>query len=254
MKTPDLNPDWVVEDLSEQGQLDLGRLKHFGGGAYDVEAGLAAFEERIGDGQQPSPGSARRPRGFLIGALAVCGIASIVSFAVLRTGESAPPPAARAPVAIAAEAPPVPTTATAARATEITPSMTSVSVDALPTVATAHSRPMAPPAGTTAIAPSAAAAEASDLVEAEVRHASTLRIAARTDPERALALAAEGDRLYPKGLLHAEREAIAIEALARLDRWSEAQARGEAFANAYPLHPRTGRIRAIVNRERPWEL
>jgi hypothetical protein len=254
MKTPDLNPDWVVEDLSEQGQLDLGRLKHFGGGSYDVEAGLAAFEERIGDGQQPSPGSARRPRGFLVGALAVCGIASIVSFAVLRKGESAPPSAAqapRAPVAIAAEAPPVPTTA---RAVDVTPSMTSVSVDTLPTVTTPHSRPMAPPAGTTAIAPSAGAAESSDLVEAEVRHASTLRIAARTDPERALALAAEGDRLYPKGLLHAEREAIAIEALARLDRWSEAQARGEAFANAYPLHPRTGRIRAIVNRERPWEL
>jgi hypothetical protein len=251
MKTPNLRPDWAAEDLPEQGQEDLGRLKQFGGGPFDVERGLAAFEERIGKGQ---PGPASAPRGILIGALVVCGVASMVGFAAFRHGASAPPPPPPlAPVAMAPLAPRPETVETTAQPAQPTTSMTSVSVDALPTVAIAAPRAAAPSAGTTSIAPAAGGAEAGDLIEAEVRHASTLRIAARTDPRRALALAAEGDQLFPRGLLHAEREAIAIEALARLDRWSEARARGEAFANAYPQHPRTGRIRAILNGERAWE-
>lgn len=254
MKTPDPRPDWA-EGLPEQGQEDLRRLMQFGGGPFDVDAGLAAFEERIA---KVPPGPVVSPRSLLLGALVLSGLAAVAGFAALRGAVPGPPPSTLAPAARAsAPARPAELQATVEAATPAT-SLPSVSVDTLPTVASAPARPIpAPTAPTsTASAPATAAgqAEAGDLVEAEVRHASTLRIVARTDPRRALALAAEGDRLFPSGLLHAEREAIAIEALARLDRSSEASARADAFASAYPTHPRTGRIRAISRGERPWEL
>lgn len=233
MKAPD------EMDLPPEARQDLALLKQFGGGRYDVEAGLRAFEERIAS---PPPSSGRLPRTLLLCALAVCGVASVAVVASHR--EVAPPPAmpiviASAPAVTQTEVPP-PAPA---------PTLTSVSIDTLPTVATSTAHPSAPvsaPAPTPTV-------DAPDLVDAEVRQAATVRSAARTDPAEALALAAEGDRQFPKGLLHAEREAIAIEALARLGRTSEAKTRGEAFANAYPSHPRTGRIRAIVSGERPWE-
>jgi hypothetical protein len=248
MKTPEPTPDWA-EGLPEQGQEDLRRLMQFGGGPFDVEAGLAAFEKRIAKVQ---PGPASAPRSLLVGALVLSGLAAVAGYAVLRADVPAPPRSTLAPAATAsAPARPAEAEITVAVAVPAT-SIPSVSVDALPTVASAHSRPVPAPAVTTSIAISNET-EAGDLVEAEVRHASTLRIVARTDPGRALALATEGDRLFPNGLLHAEREAIAIEALARLGRSSEARARADAFASASPTHPRTGRIRAIARGERPWE-
>ena len=247
MKTPDPSPDWAASDLPEQGQEDLRVLKELGGGPYDVEAGLAAFEERIANAP---PGQALAPRSFAIGALVLGGLAAVAGFASLRSEASMPAATTAAPAALASE--PVPRLRVETVVAPAT-SIPSVSVDALPTVASAHPRPVPAPAVPPSTTTPVRQADTADLVEAEVRHASTLRIVARTDPRAALALAAEGDRQFPNGLLHAEREAIAIEAFARLERAEDVRTRAEAFLSTYPMHPRAGRVRAIARGERPWE-
>jgi hypothetical protein len=262
MKTSDLKPDWALTDLSEEGQEDLRRLKQFGGGAFDVDAGHAAFEARIA---KTPPAKRSSPRGLLVGALVLSGLVLATGFATLHTQTSTAPPAAPTSATDSTPAAPVVnaelTAAPASVPTSSLPTTTipSVNVEALPTVVSMPVRsvpaPAVPPVATAGSGTTSTAlqAPAVDLVEAEVRHASRLRIVARTDPREALSLAAEGDRLFPNGLLHAEREAIAIEALARLERTGEARTRAEAFTNAYPSHPRAGRIRAISKGERPWE-
>jgi outer membrane biosynthesis protein TonB len=60
------------------------------------------------------------------------------------------------------------------------------------------------------------------------------RRALASDPNRALALTREHARSYPKGVLAQEREVIAIEALKRLGRSSEADARRGTFEERYP--------------------
>jgi outer membrane protein assembly factor BamD (BamD/ComL family) len=54
------------------------------------------------------------------------------------------------------------------------------------------------------------------------------------NPSRALALVSEHKSEYPKSALAQERELIAITALVRLGRSSEAEARAERFRKAYP--------------------
>jgi hypothetical protein len=55
-----------------------------------------------------------------------------------------------------------------------------------------------------------------------------------SDPNRALSLTREHARTYPNGVLAQEREVIAIEALRRLGRSSEADARRGTFEQRYP--------------------
>lgn len=58
--------------------------------------------------------------------------------------------------------------------------------------------------------------------------------ALKSDPRRALELTRRHKQLYPQGSLSQEREVIAIEALARLDKKSSAHERAEAFSEKYP--------------------
>lgn len=62
-----------------------------------------------------------------------------------------------------------------------------------------------------------------------------------TNPARALALTEEHRRRFPKGALSQEREVIAIEALKKLGRGTEAKKRGDAFSAENPdtIHRRT---------------
>jgi hypothetical protein len=75
--------------------------------------------------------------------------------------------------------------------------------------------------------PHAAAPSEADLLE-------QARVAMRSDPARALARANEHRQRFPGGALIQEREVIAIKALRALGRTSEADARAEAFAKAFP--------------------
>jgi len=58
--------------------------------------------------------------------------------------------------------------------------------------------------------------------------------ALKSDPARALAITREHKRLYPAGALSQEREVIAIEALARLNRKGSAQEKANQFSQKYP--------------------
>jgi hypothetical protein len=62
-----------------------------------------------------------------------------------------------------------------------------------------------------------------------------------SNPTRALALTEEHRRRFPKGALSQEREVIAIEALKKLGRGSEAKKRGDVFSAENPdtIHRRT---------------
>lgn len=63
-----------------------------------------------------------------------------------------------------------------------------------------------------------------------------------TDPTAALALLSEHERLAPSGVLTPEREAIAVEALARLGRHPEARRRGERFLERWPSSAHRSRV------------
>ncbi len=66
------------------------------------------------------------------------------------------------------------------------------------------------------------------------------------NPARALALCEQHRRLYPRGVLVQEREVLAVEALQRLGRHSQAVARGERFLKAFPGSAHQSKIAAIV--------
>jgi hypothetical protein len=69
-----------------------------------------------------------------------------------------------------------------------------------------------------------------------------------SNPSGALALTEEHVRRFPSGSLVPEREVLAIEALARLGRVSEARARLAAFRDRFPQSPHLAHLDALVNR------
>lgn len=66
------------------------------------------------------------------------------------------------------------------------------------------------------------------------------------DPAAALALTQTLEEAYPRGALVQEREAIAIEALAKLGRLEEAQARLRRFLSAHPESPHRMRLERLA--------
>jgi len=70
--------------------------------------------------------------------------------------------------------------------------------------------------------------------------------ALRTSPQLALTKTQEHARKYPRGLLSQEREVIAIEALVKLGRRPEAEARAARFEKSYPGSTHARRIEALL--------
>lgn len=68
-----------------------------------------------------------------------------------------------------------------------------------------------------------------------------------TDPARAVALAQEGERRFPRGLFSEEREAIVVLGELGLER-PNARARAERFLRAHPRGPLSNRIRRTLDR------
>lgn len=88
-----------------------------------------------------------------------------------------------------------------------------------------------------------------DPIRAEMELVARARAASRDNPRRALALAEEARRRFPRGILAEERDAIAILALAALDRDDEARRRGERFLARYPEGPFSDRVAHAIARE-----
>lgn len=66
------------------------------------------------------------------------------------------------------------------------------------------------------------------------------------DPGRALQILEEARKKFPGGVLGQEREAVAIEALARSGAREAASARAAAFIKAHPSSPHAARLQAFV--------
>jgi hypothetical protein len=114
--------------------------------------------------------------------------------------------------------------------------------------AEAHPKP-APPAPK--ISKGDVRSDAHEDLMLETKDIAQLRAVARTDAQRALALAQDGARKFPQGFFSQEREAIAIRSLVKLGRLSEARARAEHFLSAYPRAPAAESIRASVGLSPP---
>lgn len=134
------------------------------------------------------------------------------------------------------------------------------------TLSAASPTPPVPAAAPTEASPEPRAEEAVDVPRAETpppsgsngaRHPAAdslseadllgqAQAALSSDPARALALAERHRSHFARPLLVQEREVIAVEALGRLGRTSEAKARGERFLRLFPASAYRSKIENIV--------
>ncbi len=147
---------------------------------------------------------------------------------VASTEASVAPP--EVPVVSSAVAPP--TASSSAEAADHAPAAGA----SAPSTASAP-RPHVAPSASTPLEPAEPEAEILARAHTEILHGS---------PERALDLVTLDARLHPRGALAQERELIAVEALMRLGRTSEARTRAAAFRQAYPGSSHLERLDAIV--------
>lgn len=86
-----------------------------------------------------------------------------------------------------------------------------------------------------------------DPLAREVKLLDRARAALRSDPERALLMADDHAATFPGGVLAAERELIAVDALARLGRRAAAARRGAALLRRFPETVYRQRLRALLD-------
>lgn len=91
----------------------------------------------------------------------------------------------------------------------------------------------------------AAPLSAQDAIE-EASLISRARASLAGSPKQALALTTKAKRQFPGGMLGEEREAIAIQALAKLGRAEEANARGKRFLGAHTASPHAAAVRRAI--------
>jgi hypothetical protein len=160
---------------------------------------------------------------WVAGGLALGAGLSGVAYSFTTTDDPAPQgravasATARAAVASAAVAVPE-----AAPAAPSTPPV--VDARALPLATPSARAPSNQPSPTSTPAPAP---------ESELSLLKRAREATQSNPARALALSAEHAKLYPRGALEQEREVIAIDALLRLGRQTEAAARAKQFQERF---------------------
>jgi hypothetical protein len=105
----------------------------------------------------------------------------------------------------------------------------------------------APPSSASAVPTAEPAVERETLLREESRLVGEARDALRSgNAEGALAKLEQLRARFPGGVLTQEREALAIEALARSGRRGEAAARAAAFLQAYPTSPLASRVQAFA--------
>ena len=224
-----------LSELEGEGSPELRRLfqnaRHDVPSSSKLEGLWARIEPLAGptSGTSPVPAPSPVPASVgsgagaakLAGVLAAVGAAGLLAYFLTRPEAEAPKP--QAPVVVTAvtgvSPNPVPATAEPAPAAQAPTPAPSVPD------AKAHAEPRGAQAPSTSKV-SDASAEAALLERA--------REAIANDPKRALALTREHARRFPKGILTQEREVIAIDALKRLGKGSEAESRADQFKKSYP--------------------
>ena len=230
---------------------------------YDEAKGLERFRAAIGAGasapelpatSEPRPTGAVRswtstaPR-LVVGVAALIAGASVgVAWLGARDATSpAASPGAEIQTILDTSEPakpaPVPTLAV-----ESLPTAESLSAAEPAPAPAASSRPPVARSPRTADAPAATPAESAPTASApdpleETRHLGALRRVAASDPHRALSMVDEGNRRFAGGSFREEREAIAIDVLARLGREDEAKRAAAAFLATYPTSPFASKVR-----------
>jgi len=92
----------------------------------------------------------------------------------------------------------------------------------------------APVANTGRTTPAEATSSSEDTLAVEAKLLNQAHAAMAADPQKALAIASEHAKRYPRGQLAAERELIVIQALVKLGRTHEAETRGRALRKSSP--------------------
>jgi hypothetical protein len=240
---------------------------------YDVDAGLDRLRAVLGPSPPHGGGggapSSPPPSGVVaiaggaavgtIGAkVLIAGIASIGA-AVLVVAFVASRPKHESPPNVIAFPPPTATSTVTTKAANANASpnanssvgtnTTTNASDTADTNTTAN--PRLPARAATTARPTTNAPSGDDTLSEETANLARLRAAARSDPALALFIANEGNRRFPRGIFGQERESIAIDALARLGRTSEARARARAFLAAYPGGPYAEKVRKVTGLDAP---
>jgi hypothetical protein len=174
----------------------------------------------------PVSGLVRWLPWLLGGAVAVAGAAAV------RT--RVPEPLPRAPSAFSA-APPTPVAPVPPPEPALAP---------VPAVPSARAEAARQPAS---LAPTRG--EAQDALVGEARLLNEAHQALANNPKKAFLLAQDHERRYPRGQLAAERELIQIQALVKLGRQREAEARGRALRRTAPNSIYDQRLDEILQRK-----
>jgi hypothetical protein len=180
-------------------------------------------------------GGAAVAKTFAAVALATVLGVTATHFLTTPSTKTAPPPATVSATTAA------PTTASAPPLLERPEPSAAPAVSAPPPAPKLVARPSPVPS---------VAASASD-PDAEVGLLQRAQDALSSDPARSLALASEHARRFPKGMLAEEREVLAIEALMKLGRSDEANARASRFRATYPSSTHLPRIESVVEAQKP---
>jgi hypothetical protein len=213
-----------LTDASSEAPESLRALLRSAKTDLPTAAELARLEAKLGPLLSGAGAPATAPGMSALGkaSLALVGGLLVTGGVYLATRGGppapAPPPATQAHEPVKAPAEPSPVTAPPAPATA-------------PSVEDA---PAKPSATATAGPTRTETGGARSSVVPEDQLLERARRALASDPNRALALTREHARTYPNGVLAQEREVIAIEALKRLGRSSEADSRRGTFEERYP--------------------
>jgi hypothetical protein len=194
--------------------------------------------------------------GVLKSALIGAGsaVALIAGYSVVTPSTDRPPPPAAVAPSTQTAAPPPPAHAAPPAAAAEPSAVPSAAPSADPVVerrAAVEPRAAAsslPSAAVSATPAAVAEAERETMTREESRLVAEARDALRKgDAAGALTMLEQIRVRFPSGVLGQEREALAIEALARSGRKAEAAARASAFVKAYPSSPLASRVQGFAN-------
>jgi hypothetical protein len=214
------------------------------------EAGSDAPEElrelfRSAAKPEPLTAAAHAVLGSRVAAMAVTPVSGLVRLLPWLLGGTVAVAGAAAFRTRVVERPhAAPTAASAVATTPAAPVAPALSPGpAAPSVRVQAARPAAP-------APLAASrGDAQDALVGETRLLNEAHLALATHPKTALLLAQDHARRYPRGQLGAERELIEIQALVKLGRLREAEARGRALRRTAPNSIYEERLDEILERK-----
>jgi hypothetical protein len=235
-----MNPDDPGRLASSSENGVLRELLHAGRKDLPSQAQLAALAARLGPilgpmGGGPAGGGGAAPAVKAAGVSAVAKGAGTLAVLAIVVGGIVATRTHRVPSAAAPNARASQVVAVSAPVESVEPPAPAVTVAQSPE----------PSAASSAKAPHVA--ETPSALD-EVTLLERAEDALATSPAHALALCDQDASLFPRGLLRQEAEVIAIDALVRLGRHAEADARAASFRKAYPTSTHQRRIDMLLGR------